>query len=626
MRTQSRQHTAFLAATVACMLLAPQFSNAQREEPSDARLTKLEQRIAIVRELHAGETNELDRVGLEFQLKLLEKEFTNVLRRVTIELREQQLEERQRTSVEFAMRDALSAIDTDDREADIRLHGLRAEVLKLRSRRADLEEKRIRLEQDRESNAEELLDVEEGIRNQEAQILWKNIARTVAEMNVRLMKEAERIEQELVDRPAKPKPTIRLLMARRQQLAEEEKRRRDVVAWMKRMTERRLDVIDSLDLARAKQEQIVKELSLRKEQQRRDKSWQLKRLLLGLGSDNKGKHVRDRIKIMESQLYAIETGVAPGIQALDLYDRYMAYLSADLDDILERFWIRITLPLGLVLVTILLHLLITRLLLPRVYRQDRLFIARRLSGYIVFIVVAVVVAIAFLEDIKAIATGLTIAGAALVIALQDLCSAFAGWFVIITSGKVRVGDRIEIDGQIGDVIDIQPLRTTLIELRNWLDVDEPTGRILVVPNNFIFKSKVFNYSHIHPYVWNRVDITVTFETPAKEAFALLNRILEEETTEELAAARHAARNMEHKYGVLDTQYQPKLNFVIADSGVMFNLLFVSHYKRRTAMRNRINERIILEFEKDPKMVFAYPTERHIPTPPGKAIESGPING
>ena len=215
--------------------------------------------------------------------------------------------------------------------------------------------------------------------------------------------------------------------------------------------------------------------------------------------------------------------------------------------------------------------------------------------------------------IKQVATVLGIASAAVVIALQDLCSAFAGWFVIVGSRKFVVGDRVEIDGMRGDIIDIQLLRTTLVEVNNWLGVDEPTGRVVLIPNNFVFKTKVFNYSHVHPFIWNKVDITVTYETPALEAHTLLRRILEEETTDEFKKAQKGASAMETKYGVLDTVYQPKTYMFIADSGVMFSLVYCCHYRDNGATRNRINKRIVEEFAKDPRMQLAYPTHREVRT-------------
>ena len=129
----------------------------------------------------------------------------------------------------------------------------------------------------------------------------------------------------------------------------------------------------------------------------------------------------------------------------------------------------------------------------------------------------------------------------------------------------------------------------------------------------IFKNKFFNYAHVHPHIWSRVDVVVTFETSASEAEETLRRILEEETREEFDAAHGAADLMAHHYGVSYTNYVPKLYSVIVDIGVSFSLLYVTHYRRRIATRNRINARIVKEFETNPNLNFAYPTQRQIPT-------------
>jgi hypothetical protein len=71
--------------------------------------------------------------------------------------------------------------------------------------------------------------------------------------------------------------------------------------------------------------------------------------------------------------------------------------------------------------------------------------------------------------------------------------------------------------------------------------------------------------------------------------------------------------MERVYGVQDTVYEPKVFSVISDSGVLFRLLYVSHYRRVSSTRSRINARIIAEFEADKRMALAYPTHREIRT-------------
>jgi len=173
--------------------------------------------------------------------------------------------------------------------------------------------------------------------------------------------------------------------------------------------------------------------------------------------------------------------------------------------------------------------------------------------------------------------------------------------------KFTVGDRLEIEGVRGDVLDIQLLRTTLVEVNNWLGVDQPTGRVLFIPNNFVFKSKVFNFSHGHPYIWGKIDVTVTFATPTAGAQALFSKVLEEETRRDFAEARAAAAEMERRYGVEDADYTPKLYTRISENGVVFSLIYVSHYRSSSATRNRINRRLIAELETHKHIQLAYNT-------------------
>ena len=264
-------------------------------------------------------------------------------------------------------------------------------------------------------------------------------------------------------------------------------------------------------------------------------------------------------------------------------------------------------PLVVAVALIAFYLIVSRVVLPRRYQKEELFLARRLGRYATALMVAVVATVYLIEDIAALATTLGLLSAALVISLQDVCASFFAWFVIMLGHKFTIGDRLEIDGTKGDVLDIQLLRTTLIEVNNWLGTDQPTGRIIVIPNNLIFKTKVFNYSHGHPFIWGKIDVTVTYATPVASALALFRQALEEETRDDFAAARRAAATMEQRYGVADAEYEPKIQTHLADSGVTFTLLYVSHYRQASTVRNRINQRLIGELEKHHEVQLAYTT-------------------
>ncbi len=289
-----------------------------------------------------------------------------------------------------------------------------------------------------------------------------------------------------------------------------------------------------------------------------------------------------------------------------------------IEDQFRSLWLaylrRLGFPVAVAAVLLLVYLAISRLVLPRRYHREELFLARRLGRYGTVLVAVVVAAVFLIEDITTLATTLGLVSAALVISMQDVCASFFAWFVIMLGRKFTIGDRLEIDGVKGDVLDIQLLRTTLVEVNAWLGADQPTGRIIVIPNNLVFKTKVFNYSHGHPFIWSKIELTVTYATPVAAALALFKQALEEETREEFATARRAATTLERRYGVTDAEYEPKVHTRIADSGITLSLFYVTHYRQASAVRNRINRRLIAEIERHPQIQLAYTTMSVLTSP------------
>ena len=102
-----------------------------------------------------------------------------------------------------------------------------------------------------------------------------------------------------------------------------------------------------------------------------------------------------------------------------------------------------------------------------------------------------------------------IIGAGVAISLQDVIRNFAGGIMIMTGNLYRVGDRIEIGNETGDVMDVGIMYTTLMELRGWIDGDQPTGRLTMVPNGRIISNEVHNYTQDHSFLWDEIKIPVT---------------------------------------------------------------------------------------------------------------------
>ena len=104
----------------------------------------------------------------------------------------------------------------------------------------------------------------------------------------------------------------------------------------------------------------------------------------------------------------------------------------------------------------------------------------------------------------------------------------------------KVGDRIEIDQITGDVIDIRIFQFSVVEVGNWIDADQSTGRIVQVPNSKVLREALANYQIGFEYIWHEIPVLITFESDWKKAKGLLQKIAND-NVENLLGSRNIER-------------------------------------------------------------------------------------
>jgi small-conductance mechanosensitive channel len=203
--------------------------------------------------------------------------------------------------------------------------------------------------------------------------------------------------------------------------------------------------------------------------------------------------------------------------------------------------------------------------------------------------------------------GLLSAGIA--IALSDLLKNVAGWFYILVRRPFRVDDRVEIDGVRGDVIDIRMFRTTLLEIGNWVDADQSTGRIVHVPNGKVLSTDVFNATEGFGYVWHEIPVVITFESDWRRAEELvLDALLAVGGgTSEEAAIR--IRRASRAYKIRYTHLTPTVYLTVRQSGVLLTGRLLVDTRRRRTVEQQIWRHLLEAFETEPTIELAYPTTR-----------------
>ncbi len=204
--------------------------------------------------------------------------------------------------------------------------------------------------------------------------------------------------------------------------------------------------------------------------------------------------------------------------------------------------------------------------------------------------------------------------------MQDPLANFAGWLYILMARPFSTGDRIQIDSHSGDVIDIRVGSTTILEIGNWVDADQSTGRVIHIPNGWFLKRTVANYNEKFNFIWHEIPVTVTFESNWEKALEILREIMARHNPVDEEIARKWLEEASNSYMVTYQKLTPVVWLNVEDSGVRMTMRYLCEPKKRRSIQHRIWQEVLRAFAKTPDIDFAYPTRRtffnHLEGKPG----------
>ena len=234
---------------------------------------------------------------------------------------------------------------------------------------------------------------------------------------------------------------------------------------------------------------------------------------------------------------------------------------------------------------------------------------RKGSSYVTVGLAVLLIGRIWFEGISSLATYLGLLSAGVAIALQSLVLNLAGWAFIVWRRPFEVGDRIEIGAYKGDVVDIGAFGFTLLELGNWVNAEQSSGRTVRVPNGQIFSEAVANYTRGFDFIWAELPVVVTFESDWQKAKQVLTQIVEEQTAEVVQDAEQQLRQANEFMMVQYSRLSPTVYTRVVDSGVDLTLRFICPPRSRRDVEQAIWEAILRRFDECGDIDFAYPTRR-----------------
>ncbi len=245
---------------------------------------------------------------------------------------------------------------------------------------------------------------------------------------------------------------------------------------------------------------------------------------------------------------------------------------------------------------------VTKRVAGRAGDDERRFAIFTALGYLTWVVAFLLIVITFVQDLTAFAVSAGLIGFGITLALQRPILSFMGWIWITTRHLYRIGDRIRIGEVRGDVVEIDILTTSLWEFGSeWIKADQPSGRMISIPNSTVLEQPIYNYTRDFPYVWDEITVNVAQESDWKFAISLLEKIADEVIGNERMGAlieqyeREMAKTaLKHKLS-----RKPAIHVASAESWLDLTVRYLVDVRQMRRTKTMFASRVMEEFAKHP---------------------------
>ncbi len=240
---------------------------------------------------------------------------------------------------------------------------------------------------------------------------------------------------------------------------------------------------------------------------------------------------------------------------------------------------------------------VQRKLISHVKDNNNRYRTKKFTSFAGYFLALSLILFVYSNKLGGVTIALGVAGAGIAFALQEVITSFAGWLAIMFGGFYKTGDRVQLGGIKGDVMDIGVLRTTIMEIGQWVDGDLYNGRIVLVANSFVFKEPVYNYSGGFPFLWDEIKLPIQYGSNYDLANSLFMEITKEVAGDLSDQTREKWTALQKKYLLENAQTEPMISMAANDNWVEFTLRYVVDYKKRRITKTNLFTRILNEVDK-----------------------------
>ena len=284
------------------------------------------------------------------------------------------------------------------------------------------------------------------------------------------------------------------------------------------------------------------------------------------------------------------------------------------DTISEEIWRTVKL-LIIIVVLFLITFGVKRAVKEYVDDDDKHYTSNKLINFIFIVIIVFILLFSYIDNVSYLVTILGFASAGIAIALKDWFMSLFGWMAIMTSGAISVGDRIKVvrDGIeiVGDVLDITLFKIAVredITLTSYM-TNRRTGRVIFVPNNYIFTDMIANYTFDGlRTVWDGIDIHITFDSNHKKAVELAKAIVQRHARGYTDLTKKRLQKMRKKYVLRSANPEPRIFSFVEPYSIVVSSWYYTNSHATLGLRSTISMEIFDAFKEADDIEIAYPTQ------------------
>ena len=324
----------------------------------------------------------------------------------------------------------------------------------------------------------------------------------------------------------------------------------------------------------------------------------------------------ENAELKNKQLKRFETALDTMTVTAEVYQERLEIIELNINKDIEKQVYRL-INIGIIIFVSIFFFFLMKLMVKRyITDNERFYMANKIITFANLTFIILIIFFNYIENVSYLVTILGFASAGIAIAMKDWFMSILGWLVIVFGGSIHVGDRIRVlmDGTeyVGDVMDISLLRMTIFEdiTLTSVSVNRRAGRIIFIPNNYVFTHMIANYAH-HSLktVWDGVHITVSFDSNHKKAMHIAKEVCRKYSKGYTDITRKQLNKLRSHYSLKNTNVEPRIFSFIEDNGVVIDAWYLTNAYATLTLRSVISTEIVEEYNKAEDIHIAYPTQK-----------------